>query len=947
MRPVASLGCYTEKQPAFAFSMLKYCAIFSLCAGLSLAADFLTGQAARLVIGQTTFTQQDPPPCDITVGNCASASLLGGVGGLAYANNTLFVTDANRPGLTPINNRVLIYKNLSQKLPQPTDQLPATGVRCPVCGGSADVEVGQPDFVQTNIALSQTGMRAPTAVASDGRYVAVADTGNNRILIWNSIPTVNGQAADVVIGQADFTTIKPVVVDATSVRAPQGVWIQNGKLYVADTINNRVMIWNSIPTTNNKPADVVLGQSNFTTVPTLDLTKKSLDAAPNTMYNPVSVTSDGIRLFVSDLGHSRILIWNSIPTANQAPADVEIGQIDFNSATPNDTPNLCPSTGTDTSGNLLYPMRCDRTLDTPRFALSDGTRLFVADGGNDRVLIFNTIPTVNAAHPDEILGQTNGTNSAVTTTDPSDFFHPNLARAAANVIPTPMSLAWDGTNLYVTDPTSRRVLVFTPQFNNVPINGVRNAASVDIYAYGAFAISVGTIQADDTITLTINTTNYVYKVVKDDTQDTITTALTNLINANGGDPNVLATSQLGTGVIVLRARASGADGNNIAISATTSTNAMVAVQASSSTLAGGEDATTLAPGTYVTLFGTNLADPALQGPGGSTAADTTKPLLPRDLGGVQVYFDGIRSPLTFVSPMQINAQIPFETADSNSTSAVVRTTHADGSVTVTTAVGVPLAPQNPGIFAEVSSADVRPAIAYHSSSYATGTISFDGTVTAGDTGTITIEDRSYSYTFQVTDTAQNVRDAFITLINANPAERVVASAAGSFARLRLRAKVAGPAGNGIPFSASESANATISIGPTAPTLCCANVAGARITQDNPALPGETITVLATGLGVVNPTDARNATVTGAVYLGPALNDPNESVSSLAGGSTANVINAGLKVGAIGIYQVDLELNPSLLPATSAPLTIAQNIYISNVVTIPIGNPEGPSPLQPQ
>ena len=76
--------------------MLKYCALFSLCAGVSLAADFLTGQAARLVIGQTTFTQQLAGTAD---------TLLGGVGGVAYANNTLLVADANRIGLLPDNNR--------------------------------------------------------------------------------------------------------------------------------------------------------------------------------------------------------------------------------------------------------------------------------------------------------------------------------------------------------------------------------------------------------------------------------------------------------------------------------------------------------------------------------------------------------------------------------------------------------------------------------------------------------------------------------------------------------------------------------------------------------------------------------------------------------------------------------------------------------------------------
>src|SRR5262249_8678624 len=157
---------------------------------------------------------------------CASATVLGGVGGIAFANNTLFVTDANRPGLLPINNRVLIYNNVSGSFPAVDTQLPPVGtVRCSVCGGAANLVVGQPNFSNTAINPTQAGMRVPTAVASDGTHLAVADTGNNRVLIWNSIPTANGRPADVVIGQKDFGTIKTVVVDATSIRAPQGVWI--------------------------------------------------------------------------------------------------------------------------------------------------------------------------------------------------------------------------------------------------------------------------------------------------------------------------------------------------------------------------------------------------------------------------------------------------------------------------------------------------------------------------------------------------------------------------------------------------------------------------------------------------------------------------------------------------------------------------------------------------
>src|SRR6266581_3622701 len=85
-----------------------------LVAAAAPAAEFSTGQAARLVIGQRTFTEQEPG---------ARQDLLGGVSGLAYAGDMLFVVDSNRVGASPQNQRVLIYKNLSGTLPRPTDEL--------------------------------------------------------------------------------------------------------------------------------------------------------------------------------------------------------------------------------------------------------------------------------------------------------------------------------------------------------------------------------------------------------------------------------------------------------------------------------------------------------------------------------------------------------------------------------------------------------------------------------------------------------------------------------------------------------------------------------------------------------------------------------------------------------------------------------------------------------
>ena len=62
----------------------------------------------------------------------------------------------------------------------------------------------------------------------------------------------------------------------------------------------------------------------------------------------------------------------------------------------------------------------------------------------------------------------------------------------------------------------------------------------------------------------------------------------------------------------------------------------------------------VAPGGIVALWGSNLAS-------GTVSAPSTFPL-PKTLGGASVAINGIPAPLFFVSPGQVNAQVPFEVA---------------------------------------------------------------------------------------------------------------------------------------------------------------------------------------------------------------------------------------------------------------------------------------------
>jgi uncharacterized protein (TIGR03437 family) len=936
------------------------------------AVDFLTGQAARIVIGQSTFTLQG-------AGN-PSQYQVGAVDGLAYVNNMLFVVDSNHLQIPPINNRVLIYTDISKFIYNPTDQVPQGG-RCNVCVGSVGVGgatnvVGQPDFTTTtNPYTTQNGFRNPTGVASDGKILAVSDTDNNRVLIWKAIPTVANQPADIVLGQKDFTSVQPIALNSTQFRGPEGLWVQGNQLFVADTQNHRVMIWNSIPTSNNQPADLVLGEPNFNTAP--PSTTSDLPPTASNLFSPVSVTSDGTRLYVTDLGHHRVLIWNTIPTQNGQAADVVVGQpnmttegdnnyggtcksngIDSDGVTtfPSGCQTFCAVNGKDAVGNPTYPLRCGYTLSYPRYALSDGHHLFIADGGNDRVLVYNNVPSSNGPKADTYLGQPDEFTNQVTTS--SNTFRPdaNILLSAPNTIQTPMALAYDGTNLYVSDPFNFRVVVFTPGSPNIPINGITNGASLNTYAVGTVSVT-GTTTAGDTVTINIASPGatgttcpstglacYTYTVVKNDSLATIVEALANLINGTKSgstpDPNVIASANIVSGslfVVDLIARQPGLNGNNIGYTASvapassggTVTEAATAAGAS---LQGGAAAAELAPGTLVTIFGNNLAD---------TTANATPGLnggYPTSFNGVEVYFDGIRSPILFVSPTQINTQLPYEVSGSNGVSAFVRTVHNDGSVIATNAIGVPVVGENPGIFAH-NGLDPRPALAYHTSGNAIALVDVDGSITAGNVATITIAANSYNYTVESTDTLPAVRDGLIALINANPNEKVTASPAGEFSRIILIAKVGGPAGNGIQISSSVSANGTITISPLGTSAtCCANVAGSLVTPDNPVVPGEVITIYATGIGPTTlPDGLTPASVTGQLYPGPALNVPVTNVDNAqVGGTTANVLQAGLAVGMLpGIYEVQLQISSALPTNPLTQVYIAQNVFTSNIVTIPV------------
>ncbi len=120
----------------------------------------------------------------------------------------------------------------------------------------ADLVLGQRDFKTVITDPTQFTMSRPYGLAlSSNDGLLVSDLLLNRVLFFRFTnggfgPSDSGKAAEKVLGQPDFTTIKSGNGDR-EMSAPHGIAVDSeGRPYIADTANNRVLIFDQI---NNDP----------------------------------------------------------------------------------------------------------------------------------------------------------------------------------------------------------------------------------------------------------------------------------------------------------------------------------------------------------------------------------------------------------------------------------------------------------------------------------------------------------------------------------------------------------------------------------------------------------------------------------------------------------------------------------------------------------------------
>jgi sugar lactone lactonase YvrE len=246
------------------------------------------GVAANTVLGQPGFTTANAGLSETAMEHPTGVSV--------DAAGNLWVSDLS-------NQRVLRFASAASKLN----------------GAAADGVLGQSGFYSktgNRDGIAANGLMHPYGLHASGMTLWVADWGNNRILRFdNAAAQANGAAANGVLGQANFTSAlanRGTTVAANSLYGAAGVASDSdGRLYVNDSVNNRVLIYNDAATkANGAPADNYLGTSSF--------------SSPGNLGSPWHLAYDSVnhRLLIGSPGANNVMqFFNAYATSTTLTSD--------------------------------------------------------------------------------------------------------------------------------------------------------------------------------------------------------------------------------------------------------------------------------------------------------------------------------------------------------------------------------------------------------------------------------------------------------------------------------------------------------------------------------------------------------------------------------------------------------------------------------------------------
>ena len=268
---------------------------------------------------------------------------------------------------------------------------------------------GVNDFADGSALTAQFNAPSGIARAADGR-IFVADTANHRIRVISADgATVSTYAGDGVESFADGST------STARFRTPRGIALAaDGRLFVADTVNNRIRVISA----DGATVSTYAGSGNFA------FADGSTSTARFAQPVGVAVATDG-RVFVADQGNHRI----RVISADGATVSTYAG-----------------------SGNFAF---ADGSTSTARFseprgvALAADGRLFVADTVNHRIRVISADGATVSTYAGSGNRGFSGGGFADGSTSTAQFDDP-----------TDVVVASDG-RVFVADTSNRRIRVIS------------------------------------------------------------------------------------------------------------------------------------------------------------------------------------------------------------------------------------------------------------------------------------------------------------------------------------------------------------------------------------------------------------------------------------------------------------------------------------------------------
>ncbi len=321
-----------------------------------------------------------------------------------------------------------------------------------------DLVIGQPGF--TTNAANQGGISASTLNLASGTVLPlmsglafdsagslyVSDVNNNRVLVFPASALKsqnNGPAANLVLGQLNFTASSKTTngLSPDQFASPGPITIDYaGRLYVGDSLG-RVLVF--LP-----PFVLGANAARFVGIQTQVTGQPAPPAISNTTVGyPQGLAMAGNRLVVSDASDSRALVFD--PYEDWPDPSVTISPVAYEIIGQNGYSDHSPNRGT------FVPSAA--TLNLPLGVATSTTEVFISDGGNNRIAVYE----IQGGLPQQVISR------QIAQSYPN-VNSPNLIEGKEFYLLTNTgivgSVAIDRSatppHLYVSDPGNNRILCF-------------------------------------------------------------------------------------------------------------------------------------------------------------------------------------------------------------------------------------------------------------------------------------------------------------------------------------------------------------------------------------------------------------------------------------------------------------------------------------------------------